>query len=650
MVFFLRSEQEYIFVLRDGVRERDSYNNMSNTKQIKCVIPGSCETLLTLLETLPDAFFIVDDTETIVYANASAQAMLGATREELVGKPLWCGAPQLVSPPLYQTVQKAKQTRALTEVAYASPTTNGWLHVSLSPTDEGLAILFHEQREPLHLQDASRWNEHMYRDLLESFSDGVTILTPDGLILDINQRPLADAHLRREGAIGKPFTDLPAWSHDPAVQQHLRAAIARAARGETVRFEARIYPRTDLSLDILMTITSHRDASQQVEYLICAGRDITERKQAEEALRENHVRFRRLVDSNLIGITVAGCGGTIYEANEAFLTLVGYTQEDVASGQVNWRVMTPPEYQAQTDRVAEELRTTGMFQPYEKEYVTKTGERVPVLLGGTVFCREGSMPLHISFILDLTARKEMERQKDLFVGMTSHELKTPLAALRGTLQLVQRRLKRVVTTVDHVSPEIHTFFDRLTKNLEDSVRQVDVQTRLINDLLDISRITANTLMLELEHGDLITIVREIVEDIRVIVPERVLLLELPEHTVVNVLADRDRISQVITNYITNAIRYASPDQPIHIGLAVQQDLARVWVRDTGPGLSEEAQKDIWLRYHQVKGAHVQSGSGKGLGLGLYICRAVIEQQNGVCGVESTLGKGATFWFTLPIVT
>ena len=235
----------------------------------------------------------------------------------------------------------------------------------------------------------------MYRDLLESFSDGVTILTPDGLILDINQRPLADAHLRREGVIGKPFTDLPAWSHDPAVQQHLRAAIARAARGETVRFEARIYPRTDLSLDILMTITSHRDASQQVEYLICAGRDITERKQAEEALRENHVRFRRLVDSNLIGITVAGCGGTIYEANEAFLTLVGYTQEDVASGQVNWRVMTPPEYQAQTDRVAEELRTTGMFQPYEKEYVTKTGERVPVLLGGTVFCREGSMPLHI---------------------------------------------------------------------------------------------------------------------------------------------------------------------------------------------------------------------------------------------------------------
>ena len=392
------------------------------------------------------------------------------------------------------------------------------------------------------------------------------------------------------------------------------------------------------------------DIDNQPSDLIGAAIDITELKQVEEALRESEVRFRHLVDSNIIGITVTDPGGTIYEANETFLTLVGYSREDVASGQVNWRAMTPPEYQAQVAQTSEELRTTGVFQPYEKEYVTKTGERVPVLVGGTLFRQEGSAPSEICFVLDLTARKEMERQKDLFVGMTSHELKTPLAVLRGTLQLVQRRLKRVVTTADHVPPEIHTFFESLTKDLEELVRQVDVQTRLINDLLDISSITANTLKLELEHGDLITIVRETVEEMRMTAPERVLLLELPEHIVVSVLADRNRISQVVTNYITNAIRYARPDQPIHIGLTVEQDLARVWVRDTGPGLSQEAQKDIWLRYHQVKGARVQSGSGKGLGLGLYICQTLIAQHKGACGVESTPGEGATFWFTLPIVT
>jgi PAS domain-containing protein len=101
-------------------------------------------------------------------------------------------------------------------VEYVSPVTNIWLRASLSPTDEGLAIFFHETLEPPHPQDDLSQDEQMYRDLLESFADGVTILTPDGLVLDINQPPLADAQLRREEVVGKAFTDLPAWSSEPA--------------------------------------------------------------------------------------------------------------------------------------------------------------------------------------------------------------------------------------------------------------------------------------------------------------------------------------------------------------------------------------------------------------------------------------------------
>nr|WP_274532167.1 HAMP domain-containing sensor histidine kinase [Ktedonobacter racemifer] len=293
---------------------------------------------------------------------------------------------------------------------------------------------------------------------------------------------------------------------------------------------------------------------------------------------------------------------------------------------------------------------TGVAQPYEKEYVTKDGKRVPVLIGRALFRREGSTPLLLCFILDQTVRKELERQKDLFLGMTGHELKTPLVALRGMLQLVQRRLKRVLTTPGHLPPEMSTFLDGLQKSIVDSVRQIDVQTRLINDLLDVSRITAQTLRLSLRHCDLVSIVREIVEDLRVIAPERSLLLDLPEHTTVNVVADQDRISQVVTNYVTNALRYSSPNQPVSIGLDIQEDVARVWVRDQGPGLTQEAQKDIWQRFHQVKEVPVQSGSGKGLGLGLYICQTLIEQHQGEVGVESTPGEGSIFWFTLPLAT
>src|ERR1700730_10523898 len=221
--YVLMSEQGSIFVTRDGICERDNYHSMSNAKQTGRLARASRETLITMLETLPGALFVVDDAQTIIYANARAQTLTGATPEHFVGTTLWRCAPHLVSTSLYQAMLKTKETREPTEVEYRSPVTHSWLHVSLSPTDEGLALLFHTNLEPPHLQDALRRNEHMYRDLLESVADGVTIVTPEGLILDINQRPLADAHLRRGEVVGIPLSDLPAWCSDPAVQQQLRA-------------------------------------------------------------------------------------------------------------------------------------------------------------------------------------------------------------------------------------------------------------------------------------------------------------------------------------------------------------------------------------------------------------------------------------------
>jgi PAS domain S-box-containing protein len=383
-------------------------------------------------------------------------------------------------------------------------------------------------------------------------------------------------------------------------------------------------------------------------HLIGASMDITEMKQAEEALRESEARFRRFVDSNIIGIALVDLEGNIREANDALLKLLGYTREDLAAGRMQWTTITPLQYRAQDAQAIEELQTSGVVQPFEKEYVAKDGKRVPVLTGGTRLRQAGSSPLAITFVLDLTARKEVERQKDLFLGMTGHELKTPLAVLRGTLQLVQRRLKRITTT-EQVSPEWKTFAQDLTQDLEDLVCQVDVQARLINDLLDVSRITTNTLKLELRRCELGSIVRETIKDLRIIAPERSLLLDVPEHPAVVVLADRERISQVVSNYVTNALRYSRPDQPVHIGLTTQKDVARVWVRDQGPGLSAEAQKDLWQRFHQVREVPVLSGSGKGLGLGLYICQMLIAQHQGEVGVESTPGEGSTFWFTLPLV-
>ncbi|GHO72854.1 hypothetical protein KSD_06250 [Ktedonobacter sp. SOSP1-85] len=473
--------------------------------------------------------------------------------------------------------------------------------------------------------------------ILESITDAFSHVDTQWRYTHVNRGLEKMLGKKREEVVGQSFWDLLPELLNTPFEHAYREAMATQQATHIEGF----HPSFQRWLEIYLYPTP--------DGLSFYLHDVTERKQAEEALRESEARFRGLVESNIIGIVVTDPEGTIYEANDAFLSLLDYTREDLAAGGMNWGTMTAPEDRVQSVQAAEELLATGRVQPFEKDYVAKDGKRVPVLIGGTLFRREGASPLVIAFVLDLTARKEIERQKDLMLSMTSHELKTPLAALKGTFQLLQRRVKRLDTQTDHLTPEVSAFFNDLMERLAASARQVDVQTHLINDLLDVSRITANTLELSLDHCDLASIVRETVEDLRVTAPSRSLLLELPEHTTVMVLADRARISQVVTNYLTNAIRYSSADQPIHIGLTIREGVARVWVRDHGPGLTEEAQKELWQRFHQVKGVPVQSGSGKGLGLGLYICQTLITQHHGEVGVESMPGEGSTFWFTLPIV-
>ena len=104
----------------------------------------------------------------------------------------------------------------------------------------------------------------------------------------------------------------------------------------------------------------------------------------------------------------------------------------------------------------------------------------------------------------------------------------------------------------------------------------------------------------------------------------------------------------MTNYLTNALKYSPAEQPVVVGLDVADHLARVWVRDQGPGLPPEEQAQIWEPFHRVQGIKDQGGTGVGLGLGLYICRTIIERHQGQVGVESAPGHGSTFWFTLPL--
>ncbi len=130
-------------------------------------------------------------------------------------------------------------------------------------------------------------------------------------------------------------------------------------------------------------------------------------------------------------------------------------------------------------------------------------------------------------------------------------------------------------------------------------------------------------------------------------PTRLIHLELPAEEV-RVLVDAGSIGQVVTNYLSNAIKYSASDQPVDVTLRVEEHTARVSVHDEGHGLSHSEQERVWERFYRVPGIEVQSGSREGLGLGLHISRTIIERHQGQVGIQSIPGHGSTFWFTVPL--
>lgn len=254
---------------------------------------------------------------------------------------------------------------------------------------------------------------------------------------------------------------------------------------------------------------------------------------------------------------------------------------------------------------------------------------------------------------------EANRRMDVFLGIAGHELKTPLTTLKASLQFVSRRFG-IDEKGNHPSMSAATGADaeRALRALyqtrplvERSQRSVIRLEHLIDDLLDVVRAEEGRLDLRPDVVDLGTLVREAVEEQRQLRPMRSIPLHMPTRasSALRVWADADRLGQVLTNFLNNALKYSPEETPVNVSVRAEGGRARVSVRDQGLGVPKSEQKRIWERFNRVEGVEVQSGSGIGLGLGLYISRTILEQHGAEYGVESEPGAGATFWFALPLL-
>jgi PAS domain S-box-containing protein len=382
-----------------------------------------------------------------------------------------------------------------------------------------------------------------------------------------------------------------------------------------------------------------RDGS--IESLLAIISDFTDRRNAEIAVAESERKLRRLVESNVIGVIIVE-GELITSANDVFLKTFGYTREDLQAATLNWREMTPPEYRSLDDRALTELQEQGVSSTFEKEYWRKDGRRVPILIGAAALNSNGTE--WVCFVVDLSKLKDAEAalkktnfallrsNEDLeqFAYAASHDLQEPLRTVSIYTELLARQVG------SQLAPPSNKFLEII----RDAASRM---LRLINDLLEFSHAQSA----ELSSGELIpaaNMVNEAVKNLKNAIEESGAVVSFADLPAIAV--DVAQFTPVFQNLIGNSIKYRKPDDPPRIEINAERR-GEDWVfavRDNGTGFEQAHAERIFGHFKRLHGRDIP-----GTGIGLAIVKKVIERHGGHVWAESEPGKGATFYFRLPVV-
>ncbi|MDA8216486.1 MAG: PAS domain S-box protein [Dehalococcoidales bacterium] len=361
-------------------------------------------------------------------------------------------------------------------------------------------------------------------------------------------------------------------------------------------------------------------------------RDISERKWTEETLREGEERFRGAFDYAATGMALVAPDGHFLRVNRSLCEIVGYSEPQLLA--TTFQAITHP------DDVAEDMEyvrrmLVGEIDTYrmQKRYFHSDGHVVWVLLSVALVRDSEGKPLYfISQIQDISERKRAEAEREDFVRALSHDLRQPLTVVNGMADWLARTLDQ-----KGMSQEADT-----ARRIVESGKRM---AGMIAELVESARLEAGALAMHKEQVDIYALVDDVVR--RIGTPKEVkrIHVETPEW-VPPVSADSALVVRAVVNLLTNALKYSPPDSPVTVRIKPDKGEAVVSVMDRGSGIPQEDIPYLFERYYRAK----TGKKTEGLGLGLYITRLILQAHGGRIWVESEVGKGSTFSFTLPLAT
>jgi PAS domain S-box-containing protein len=375
--------------------------------------------------------------------------------------------------------------------------------------------------------------------------------------------------------------------------------------------------------------------------LIAVQQDVTDRKRAEESAREGEEHLRRQADANIIGVA-SGVGDLITEANDTFLRTVGYTRDDLVEHRLRWQTLTPRGEERIDGDIFAELLRRGASEPRQRDYLTKDGQRRHVLVGTLLLDRR---PFRwVRFGIDLTdqvnsevalhnalkSAEDANAAKDEFVALVAHELRGPITTIVGNAEILDKR----AAMIDAASR---------AGALSDIRAEADRLRRMIQDLLVLARLERRVEM-EPEPLRIERVVQDVITRHQRAYPERPVDVSMADEPPM-ALASQAYTDQVISNLLANAEKYSPAGRPVEVAIDAPDGAVRVRVLDNGAGIAPDEIEQVFRPFYRSRST---AGRAEGFGIGLTVCRRLVEAQGGTIWAHPRPEGGTEFGFTLPL--
>ena len=416
--------------------------------------------------------------------------------------------------------------------------------------------------------------------------------------------------------------------------------VADARLGHTDTRQWTWYDKQRQPHQVRLSISALKTAENMVSGFVGIAVDLTDRILAEEQWKQSQQRFSGAFDMAPIGMALVSLQGKWLEVNNHLCKLLGYPREELLS--TDFQTITHPE-DLQADLQYVQALLSGKLNHYrmEKRYFHKSGEIIWGMLSVSLVRDSQQRPVHfVSLIQDITEQKRTEQLKDQFIATVSHELRTPLTSIVGALGLI----------AGGALGELPEEMDEMIRIAEQNSKRLSA---LVNDILDMEKLAAGKMELHLKPLRLEQEIDSVLESLAAYALQYEIELQFNHHDrecaqQSFVLAESRRLQQVLTNYLSNAIKFSPPGETVQVAVHQDNDKTRVIVIDNGSGIPIHLQDQLFKKFSQLDGSTTRTQPGTGLGLA--ICKELIEAMHGEVGFDSTPGKGCRFWFSLPLAS